>query len=155
MPFFLDHGGDGEVPKFRLYFLDLATPVYWTDSDLNIIWDGHTWVAQPIIAGPVSNQPSGASASFRIADASNAIFPVIAAQNGGELAAAAIYEAGFLTTNKTAVPDEVLEIFSGRIDRPVIQSEGEDVIEFVLMALAQTDSAELPTRLVSTLVRDP
>jgi hypothetical protein len=156
--FFADHSADGEVPKSRLYFLDLDTPVYWTDFDIDIKTTGgvagaHVWTAQPITPGPVSNQPDGASASFRIADSDNVIFPPLSTQNGGELAEAAIYEAGFLTTNETAVPDEVIQIFSGRVDRSTVNED--DSIEFVLMPPAQTDAAELPDRLVSTLVRDP
>jgi hypothetical protein len=151
--FFSDHAADGEVTKFRLYYLGLATPVYWTDCDLDIVWSGHTWQAKPITGGTVSNQPDGASASFTIADADNALFPVLAMGNGGELAIAAIYEAGFLVTNQTAVPDEVVEIFSGRIDRPVVRSGTEDVIEIVLMPPANVQAGELPTKLLSTLVR--
>jgi hypothetical protein len=152
--YFADHSGDGEIIKFRLYYIGLPTPVYWTDcTDHDIEWGGFRWVTQPITPGPVSNQPDGQSATFQIADADNVLFPVLRACNGGELALAAIYEAGFLTTNKTAAPDEVLPIFSGRVDRAANSTSTTDSIDFTLMPPAQKDSGELPTRLISTLVR--
>jgi hypothetical protein len=151
--YFADHAGDGEVPKSRLYYLGLTVPVYWTDYDIDIEWGGFRWTAQPIIPGPISNQPDGQSATFQIADAGGALFAVLLAQSGGELAIAAIYEAGFLTTNKTPVPDEVLQIFAGRVDRATSDSSIGDLVEFVLMPPAQKDSGDLPTRLISTLVR--
>lgn len=153
MTFFAAHAADGELLKFRLYYIDLPTPVRWTDWDLDIIWGGFRWVAQPIIPGPVLTQPDGQSATFQIADADNVLLPVLLACYGGELALAAIYEAGFLTTNESAVPDEVLEIFSGRVDRADNDTSTGDLINFVLMPPAQKDSGDLPLRLISTLVR--
>ena len=155
MTHFADHSGDGEILKWRLYYVGLPTPVYWTDlTDHDIEWGGFTWTAQPITPGPVSNQPDGQSATFSIADDENGtLFAVLAACNGGELATALIYEAGFLTTNKTPVPDEVLEIFAGRVDRASNDTASTDEIDFVLMPPAQKDAGELPTRLISTLVR--
>jgi hypothetical protein len=153
MTYFLDHAGDGEHPKSRLYYIGLATPLYWTDFDIDIEWGGFTWVAQPITPGPVTNQPDGQSATFTIADAGGALFTVLTGCNGGELATALIYEAGFLTTNKTPVPDEVIGIFAGRVDRATSDSTIGDIVEFTLMPPAQKDAGELPTRLISTLVR--
>jgi hypothetical protein len=152
--FFLEHGADGELPKCRLYYLGLATPLYWTDfGDFDIEWDGHRWLAQPITSGPVNNQPSGAVASFKIADGDDVWFPIFAAAAGGELALAAIYEAGFAVTNQTPVPDQVVEIFSGRVDYSTVHSDTEDSIEITLMPPAQMTAIYLPTRLLSTLVR--
>jgi hypothetical protein len=153
MTFFADHAGDGEVPKSRLYYIGLTVPVYWTDSDIDIEWGGFRWTAQPITPGPVTNEPDGQSATFQIADAGGALFTVLVAESGGELAPAAIYEAGFLLTNKSPVPDEVLQIFSGRVDRATSDSSIGDIVEFTLMPPAQKDAGELPTRLISTLVR--
>jgi hypothetical protein len=151
--FFLDHAADGELPKFRLYYLGLATPLYWTDCDIDIEWDGYRWLAQPITPGPVNNQPSGAVASFKIADGDGTWFATFVAAAGGELALAAIYEAGFAVTNKTPVPDDVAEIFSGRVDYSTVHSDTEDSIEITLMPPAQMTTIYLPTRLLSTLVR--
>jgi hypothetical protein len=128
------------------------TPYYWTDCDLDIVWNSHTWSAQPIVAGPVNNQPTGATASFKIGDAGETFFPVLLLANGGELAYASIYEAGFLVTNLTAAPDQVLEIYSGRIDRCVVSTTGEDTIEVILMPPAVQTSTTLPTRLIASLV---
>lgn len=153
MGYFADHAGDGAITKYRLYYIGLSVPVYWTDCDLDIEWNGHRWVAQPITPGQVSNQPDGQSASFLVADAEGALFAVLATQSGGELALAAIYEAGFLTTNKSAAPDEVIEIFSGRVDRAAIDTSATDSVEFVLMPPAQKESGTLPTRLISGLLR--
>lgn len=153
MTFFAAHAGDGEVPKSRLYYIGLTVPVYWTDYDIDIAWGGFRWIAQPITPGPVTNQPDGQSATFQVADAGGTLFTALVAESGGELAEAAIYEAGFLTTNKTAVPDEVLQIFAGRVDRATSDSSIGDIVEFVLMPPAQKDAGELPTRLISTLVR--
>jgi hypothetical protein len=153
MTFFATHAGDGEILKWRLYYVGLTVPCYWTDCDIDIEYGGFRWTAQPITPGPVSNQPDGQSATFQIADAGGALFAVLVAESGGELAPAAIYEAGFLTTNQSPVPDEVLQIFSGRVDRASSDSSTGDVVDFVLMPPAQKDSGELPTRLISTLVR--
>jgi hypothetical protein len=156
--FFDDHGADGQLQKWRLYYLGLPTPVYWTDlTDHDIETVGgvagtHRWTAQPITPGPVNNQPSGASASFQIADsADGSLFATLAACNGGELALATIYEAGFAVTNRSAVPDQVVQIFSGRVDRSIFPSN--DNCEIVLMPSTQTDATEVPTRLLSTLLR--
>ena len=154
MTYFLEHSGDGQVIKPRLYYIGLATPLYWTDYDIDIEWGGSTWVAQPITPGPVTNQPDGQSATFTIADAGSALFAVLAGCNGGELALAMIYEAGFTTTNKTAVPDGVIEIFAGRVDRSTSDSSMGDVVEFILMPPGQKNAGDLPTRLISTLVRN-
>jgi hypothetical protein len=151
--YFSDHGGDGQIRKYRLYFLALNTPVYWTDCDLDITWNGHTWVASPITQGAVSNQPSGATATFAYGDAAGTVFTALAAQNGGELAVVAIYEAGFLLTNQSAIPDEVLQIFSGRVDRVSISTQNTDTLTFTLMPPALTQTASLPTRLLATLLR--
>lgn len=153
MTYFSEHSGDGQIVKPRLYYIGLMVPCYWTDYDIDIEWGGFSWVAQPITPGPVSNQPDGQSATFQIADAGGALFAVLVAQSGGELAIAAIYEAGFLTTNKSPVPDEVLQIFAGRVDRATSDSSVGDIVEFVLMPPEQKDSGDLPTRLISTLVR--
>lgn len=153
MGYFADHAGDGQIRKYRLYFIALNTPVYWTDCDIDITWNGHTWVASPITQGAVSNQPSGATASFQYGDAAGTVFTALAAQNGGELAVAAIYEAGFLLTNQSAIPDEVLEIFSGRVDRVAVTTSGSDTLTFTLMPPALTTVATLPTRLLATLLR--
>jgi hypothetical protein len=154
MTHFADHGGDGEVIKWRLYYIGLATPCYWTGCPIDIEWGGFRWIAQPITPGPATNQPDGQSATFSIADDANGtLFTMLAACNGGELATALIYEAGFLLTNKSAAPDEVLEIFAGRVDRASNDTTSTDEIEFVLMPPAQKDAGELPTRLISTLVR--
>jgi len=142
------------LAHYANWLLAAPNPQRWTDlSDHDIEWDGYTWVSQPIIPGAVSNQPDGASASFKIADGDDALFPVIAACNGAELSPAAIYEAGFLSTNKTATPDEVLEIFTGRVDRATVDSDQEDSVEFILMPPAAQDTMSLPTRLISSLVR--
>jgi hypothetical protein len=147
------NAADAEVRKFRLYYIGFNTPAYWTDCDLNIIWNGHTWVAQPIIAGTINNQPSGAAASFKVGDASAVLLPTLIAANGGEDAVAAIYEAGFAPDNVTAVPDDVIEIFTGRVDRSVVNTASEDSVEIVLMPPANADAGEFPTRLVATLAR--
>lgn len=128
-------------------------PVYWTDADINIVWDGHTWVVKPITFGSIVRAPDGASGDFKVSDTDNSLFPVLVACNGGELANAAIYEAGFLTTNKTAVPDEVLTVFTGRVDRAAALTANEDNIQIFLMPPVQEIVAKLPTRPVSTLVR--
>jgi hypothetical protein len=151
--YFTDHAGDGQIRKYRLYFISLNTPVYWTDSDIDITWNGHTWIASPITQGAVNNQPSGATASFSYGDADGSVFTSLAAQNGGELAVAAIYEAGFLLSNQSAIPDEVLEIFSGRVDRVAISTQQTDTITFTFMPPALTAAATLPTRLLATLLR--
>lgn len=149
---FDDHAGDPEFPKWRLYYIALPIPVFWTDlPDHDIEWGGYTWTSQPITPGPVSNQPDGQSATFQIADGNNVLWPVLRACAGGELSLAIIYEAAFLLTNKSAAPDGVREIFSGRVDRSSL--DPSDQIEFVLMPPASKDSGELPTRLISTLVR--
>ena len=153
MGFFADHAGDGQIRKHRLYYIALNTPVYWTDCDIDITWNGHTWVASPIMAGGVNNQPSGATASFEYGDADGAVFTALGTQNGGELAVAAIYEAGFLLSNQSAVPDEVAQIFSGRVDRVQISTQQKDTIVFTFMPPAITNTATLPTRLLSTLLR--
>jgi hypothetical protein len=223
MTFFGTHGGDGEVPKKRLYYVALGAPTtvalsvaagshavtpasmtaitigtvlsianadgtaaetvtvtgttgttftatfvnahtanflvvapnpqYWTDNDVDIAWNGQLWKASSITPGPVNNQPTGAVASFKIGDALTTLLPILQATNGAELALAAIYEAGFLITNQSAVPDQVVEIFSGRVDRAVVPTGTEDNIEFTLMPPAQQDSAELPTRLIAGMVR--
>lgn len=153
MGFFADHAGDGQIRKYRLYYIALNTPVYWTDCDIDIVWGGHTWVASPIVAGGVNNQPSGATASFEYGDADSSVFTALGTQNGGELAVAAIYEAGFLTSNLTAVPDEVIQIFSGRVDRTQVSTAQKDTILFTFMPPAITNTATLPTRLLSTLLR--
>lgn len=153
MGFFQDHAGDGNVPRYRLYYIGFAAPAYWTDCDLDIVWNGFTWKAKPILAGAVSFQPDGNSASFKIGDADGSLFTALAAVNGGELAIATIYEAGFLTTNQTAVPDEVIEIFSGRVDRVNVVTDTEDTLEFVLMPPALSGSIEFPQRMLATMVR--
>lgn len=153
MGFFADHAGDGQIRKYRLYFIALNTPVYWTDCDIDILWGGHTWVAKSILPGAVNNQPSGATAAFEIGDADGSLFSVLSTQNGGELALGTIYEAGFLLSNVSAVPDEVMEIFSGRIDRVQISTDQKDSIVFTFMPPAVTSVASLPTRLLSTLLR--
>ena len=153
MGFFADHAGDGQIRKHRLYYVALSTPVYWTDCDIDVVWGGFTWVASPILAGGVNNEPSGATASFEYGDADGAMFAALATQNGGELALGAIYEAGFLLTNQTAVPDEVVQIFSGRVDRVQISTIQKDTILFTFMPPAVTTAAMLPTRLLSTLLR--
>jgi hypothetical protein len=133
--------------------IGIPAPVYWTDFDIDIMWDSKRWVAQPITQSQVTHQPSGDTASFRIGDADNVLFPILDSNNGGELSPASIYEAGFLTTNKTAVPDEVLQIFAGVVDNCSIATSGEDNITINLMPPVQQNSGQLPTRLVSTLVR--
>lgn len=153
MGFFTDHAGDGQIRKYRLYFIGLNTPVYWTDCDIDIVWNGHTWTASPIMQGAVTNQPSGAVASFEYGDADGTVFTALSTQNGGELATAAIYEAGFLLDNLTPVPDEVLQIFSGRVDRVAITTAGKDTLTFTFMPPALTASATLPSRLLATLLR--
>lgn len=140
------------------WLVSVPVPAYWTDCDIDITTSGapagtHTWAAKPILAGQVSRQPDGASASFQIGDADGDLFPLLAANNGGELAVAAIYEAGFLDSNKTPTPDEVLEIFSGRVDRCTANTAGQDIIEIVLMPPVTQNAATLPTRLVASLVR--
>lgn len=153
MGYFSDHAGDGQIRKYRLYFIALSTPVFWTDCDIDITWSGHTWLASPITQGAVNNAPSGATASFEYGDAAGAVFTALATQNGGELAVTAIYEAGFLLTNQSAVPDEVLEIFSGRVDRVEVSTDGKDTLLFTMMPPALTQAATLPSRLLSTLLR--
>ncbi len=129
-------------------------PFYWTDYDIDIEWNGHTWLARSITPGPVNTQPTGATATFIVADGSGALFSVFAAINGGELAEAAIYEAGFLNDNLTPVPDEVLEVFSGVVDRAVFDSASTDSVEIALLQPQGPQSGFLPTRLISTLVRN-
>lgn len=153
MGFFADHAGDGQIRKYRLYFIALSTPVYWTDCDIDIVWGGHTWEASPIIAGAVNNQPSGATAAFEYGDADGSVFAALSTQNGGELALGSIYEAGFLLSNQSAVPDEVMQIFSGRVDRVQISTMQKDSIVFTFMPPAVATAAMLPTRLLSTLLR--
>lgn len=134
-------------------------PVYWTDYDIDIVTAGgdpcgaHTWTAWPITNSQISHQPDGDSGQFQFADANGSWFPVLAANNGGEMAVAEIYEAGFLTTNKTPNPDEVLQIFSGQVDHCSVASAGEDNIVVVLMPPVQMNSGQIPTRLASSLVR--
>lgn len=153
MGYFADHAGDGQIRKYRLFFLALTTPVYWTDCDIDIVWNGHVWEAAPIEQSTVQQQPTGATGQFTYGDADGTIFSALSTQNGGELATAAIYEAGFLLTNQTPIPDEVLEIFSGRIDRVQISTAQKDVLVFSLMPPALGSSATLPTRLIATLLR--
>ena len=153
MSFFSDHGGDGQIRKYRLYYIALNTPVYWTDCDIDIVWGGYTWKAAPIVAGSVSSAPTGATATFDYGDAGGTVFTALAAQNGGELSDAAIYEAGFLLTNATAVPDQVVQIFSGRIDNVQISTDQKDTITFTFMPPAISQAATLPFRLLSTLLR--
>ena len=153
MGFFADHAGDGTLRKYRLYYIDMLVPVYWTDCDIDILWGGQTWKASPIIAGGVNNQPSGAVASFDYGDADGTVFALLGAQNGAELSPGAIYEAGFLLTNASAVPDEVIQIFSGRIDRVQISTDQKDTITFTFMPPTIAAAAMLPTRLLATLLR--
>ena len=145
-------------PHAAGFVVSIPIPQYWTDCDLDIVTTGgvsgaHLWTAKPILAGPVSQQPDGASASFGLGDADGDYFAVFAANNGGELADAAIYEAGFLITNQTPTPDEVLQLFSGKIDRATANSATQDTIDIVLMPTVQQNAAMLPVRLVSSLVR--
>jgi hypothetical protein len=131
-----------------------AAPLYWTDlTDFDIEWNGHTWLSMPITPGAVSAQPSGATATFKVADADGTLFPIFAAVNGGELALAAIYEAGFATSNLSAAPDDVIQIFSGLVDSAKATTDSEDTLEITLMPPTQTAAGEVPTRLLSTLVR--
>lgn len=153
MGFFEDHAGDGQIQKYRLYFLALTSPVYWTDCDVDIEWSGHTWVASPIIAGAVNNQPTGATASFEYGDAGGTLFTALAAQNGGELALAAIYEAGFLLDNVSPTPDDVREIFAGRLDRVQVSTAQKDTLVVTLMPPELSAAATLPQRLLATLLR--
>lgn len=153
MGFFSDHGGDGQIRKYRLYFIALNTPVYWTDCDIDIVWGGFTWAASPIVAGAVSSAPTGATATFDYGDADGTVFTALSAQGGGELTQAAIYEAGFLSTNQTAIPDEVVEIFSGQIDSVQVSTVQKDVITFTFMPPTQSQAVNIPTRLLSTLLR--
>lgn len=128
-------------------------PVYWTDRDIDVYWNGHLWTAQPITPEAINNQPTGAQAAFKIDDANNVWFPLLMAINGGELALAAIYEAGFAPSNRSSIPDDVEPVFAGRVDRSTLSTVNEDNIEIILMPPAQQDSAELPNRLVATMVR--
>lgn len=133
------------------WMFNAAAPVYWTDCEIDLEWNSIRWLAKPITPGPVSNQPDGMSATFTFADSDDALFVVLNTQSGGELALAAIYEAGFLLTTKSAVPDEVIEIFSGRVDRATI--DAQDIVTFVLMPPVMMAAGQLPTRLISTLLR--
>ena len=153
MAWFDDHAGDGRLQKWRLYYLGLAVPLYWTECDIDIEWNGFRWTAKPITAGQINNQPDGQVAQYNVADADGAFFTVLGQQNGGELALAAIYEAGFALGNWTAEPDDVIEVFSGRVDRCSISTVSGDVVTVVLMPPVSQTSAMLPTRLISRLPR--
>lgn len=140
---------------FANWLLGVSKPYYWTDcTDHDIEWNGHRWTSQPITPGAVTPQPETATAAFSIADADDVIFPVLATNNGAEMALAEIYETAFSPTNRTPVPDDVLQIFSGRVDYASCDSAGNaDSITFNLMPPATLAAGQLPTRLISSLVR--
>lgn len=135
------------------WLVNVPDPVYWTDCDIDIAWSGNLWKAVPIIPGTINVQPTGSTASWKIGDADGVWFPLLVTSNGAENCLAAIYEAGFAPGNKSSVPDDVAELFSGRVDRVNMTTDAEDTIEFVLMQSAGLDAGYLPTRLLSTLLQ--
>lgn len=140
-------------PHAQDWTFSVPLPTYWTDFDLDIVWNSHKWLAMPITGSQISHQPDGDSGSFKIGDADGDLWSVLAASNGGELSLAEIYEAGFLTTNKTAVPDEVIQIFTGVVDRCTVGSSGEDAVTVYLMPPLQHNTGFVPFRLITSLVR--
>lgn len=157
MGFFEDHAGDARVLKWALVKISFASPyspLYLTDCDVSIEYDGHTWEASGVTLGSVSTAPDGQSATFAIPDADGALFTLLAATNGAESVPVTISEAGFLTTNVTPTPDAVRSVFNGRVDTSSKDcSGGRDVVEFSCMPAALVDAAYLPQKLISTLVR--
>ena len=135
------------------WLLGVPNPLYWTDCDIPIVWSGQTWVPQSITVEAINAQPTGNVTAFKIGDAANVWFPILAACNGGELAIATIYEAGFLLTNLSAVPDAVQTIYTGRVDHTTASTVNEDNIEITLMPPTVTTAGSLPVRLISTLLR--
>lgn len=156
MSFWEDHAGDDSLAKWRLLQIDLPSVRRFTDCEIPIQWNSHEWIPAALVSGSVSMQPEQQTADFLIADGQNELFPDVYDTNGAQGIKVAIYEAAFLSTNKSAAPDAVRQIYAGRVQSSTKSRDGRrDVVEFRCGPPVIQNSVTVPLRLVSSLVRKP
>lgn len=137
------------------WIYEATTPLFLTDCDVGIEQDGHTWAPGAIVPGSVSvtQVPEGQNGSFQLVDdATGSILALVKQANGGDGVVVNIWEVGFLAANQSAAPDGIEQIFTGAIDAV---SDADRVLTFTLMPPTAAMRAQIPTRLLSSLVREP
>lgn len=150
-----DHASDATQRRHLLFQIDFASPVYWTNGQLPIAYDGHMWAPKPTqISGISSRQLDGAGATLEVGNASNflsALFFAGAAQ--GKVVR--VWVACFDITSASQIPEQVFgPIYTGKIDTlTVVNSGGSTTATITLGPPIEQSTKMLPTRKMTDLLR--
>lgn len=154
MGYITDHAAETSKWRWRLIEIDFSTPMYVTDCDRAIEWNGHTWLPHGITVSSITNPDTGPTMAFTAADADNYIFPWLNDTNGGEGLVVNAYVAEFAIGSASAAPDDVRQIFTGRISSSTKDtSAGKDEVQISCGPPALTSAVNFPSRTFGSLAR--
>lgn len=154
MGYIADHAHENAKLQFRLVELDFATVLRLTDCSIGIEWGTYSWVAAGIAVSSIVNSIQGPTCSITVPDADHTLFALLDASNGGEGVVVRIYLAEFSLTNATATPDDVVQLYAGRIQSARKNTTtGLDQVEIACGPPAQVSAIDFPSRLLISLLR--
>lgn len=153
MGYIADNAAGNAKLQWRLIEINFSTPMRLTDCPIAIEYGGHRWLPHGVQNIAVQNPPTGPTMSFTVADADNYVWPWLNATNGAEGLVVNAWLAEFAPTNRTAVPDDVVPIFTGRSKAVTANTAGVDQAEFQCGPPATTTSINVPTRTWGSLAR--
>ena len=153
MGYVADNAAGVSKQRWRLIEIQFSPEMYFTDCPGAIEWDGHTWIPHGVTVTGITNPDTGPTMAFTVADADQYVFPFLNATGGAEGLIVNAWVAEFAPANATAVPDDAVQIFTGRVTSSRKNASGTDQVEFSCGPPALTTSINVPTRTFGSLAR--
>ena len=151
---FIDTNATGTSKwRWKLISIGFSPAMYLTDCDHDIEYGGQRWLSHGVQVSNITNPDSGPTMSFSVADADNYVFPFLNMTNGAEGLIVNGYLAEFQIGSLSATPDDVKQIFTGRVLSARKNTVGVDIVEFSCGPPALTSSINFPTRTFGSLAR--
>jgi hypothetical protein len=154
MTFIPDHATESRKWRWKLIRIQFSTILYVTDCPVAIEYGGHTYVPHGVTVSQIQNPDTGPTMSFSAADADNFFFTPLNASNGGQGIVVDCYLAEFVVGSTSAAPDDVVQVYTGRIaSASKNMAGGKDEVQINCGPPAMVTAINFPIRTFSNLVR--
>jgi hypothetical protein len=165
MGFIADHSAGNAKLQWRLVEISFDTPLRITDCDIDVEYEGHTWLRVGLSVSNIANSIQGPTCQVTIPDADQSLFALLDATSGGEDLPVRILLVEFQPQTEviggvtypiltTAVPDDAVLLFTGRILTATKDTTGgTDQVQLSCGPFASTANVDFPTRTFASLVR--
>lgn len=161
MGYIEDHVNDVSVRKWNLVEFLFTVPLRLATCDFDVYALSHAWLGRSSGLGHPCKVTSIAmqggvlsSGTIQIADGDNVVFALLRGQGGGGGVLVNVHEAWFDLANESPIPDATRLRAAGKIDTTLKDTRsGNNLVEIRLVGVGRGATAQVPTRLVSSLRR--